>query len=258
MKLQTVPARTGLAWVRAGVTVFLKQPLAMAGLFFLFTALLSVASLLPWVGLPLAMMLLPTATLGLMAAAREARAGRFPMPLMLFAGWRGGAAKTRVLLQMGVLYALGFALVLGATTLIDGGDFARLYTGGNLPEADRLQDGHFATAAWVFVGLHLPLSLTFWHAPALAFWHDVPLAKALFFSAVACWRNLGAFALFGLGWVALMVALVGLIALTGLAQTLAFPAMMLLAAMFFSALETTFSDSFVADDAPAPAHDATP
>jgi hypothetical protein len=35
MKLHLVPARTGLAWVKLGMRTFLRQPLALAGLFFM-------------------------------------------------------------------------------------------------------------------------------------------------------------------------------------------------------------------------------
>ena len=40
MRLQTVPARQGIVWVRQGFRAFFRQPLAFAGLFatFLFAA----------------------------------------------------------------------------------------------------------------------------------------------------------------------------------------------------------------------------
>ena len=34
VKLNIVPARTGLQWVKLGIRTFLRQPLALAGLFF--------------------------------------------------------------------------------------------------------------------------------------------------------------------------------------------------------------------------------
>ena len=83
MKLNLLPARTGATWVKLGMRTFFRQPLALAGLFFMFMALMSVASMVPLIGLPVAMTLLPAATLGLMAASREAASGKFPMPLML-------------------------------------------------------------------------------------------------------------------------------------------------------------------------------
>ena len=81
MKLNIVPARTGSAWVKLGIRTFFKQPLALAGLFFMFMAVMTIVSQVPFIGIPLAMTLLPAATLGLMAATREASDGRFPMPV---------------------------------------------------------------------------------------------------------------------------------------------------------------------------------
>ena len=66
MKLNVVPARTGLAWVRLGVRTFLRQPLALSGLFFMYTALVVVVSQLPVLGPLVGGLLVPAATLGLM------------------------------------------------------------------------------------------------------------------------------------------------------------------------------------------------
>ena len=72
MKLHIVAPRTGFVWVRQGIRTFWKQPLAMSGLFFLFMAWVSVASMVPVVGNVLALVLLPAMTLGLMAATAVA------------------------------------------------------------------------------------------------------------------------------------------------------------------------------------------
>ena len=61
MKLNIVPARTGITWVKLGFKTFWQQPLAMSGLFFMFMALLSVATLVPFIGAALALALLPAA-----------------------------------------------------------------------------------------------------------------------------------------------------------------------------------------------------
>jgi hypothetical protein len=106
---------------------------------------------------------------------------------------------------------------------------------------------------WVAMGLNLPLSLLFWHAPALVHWHGVPPLKALFFSFVACLRNLGAYIVFGLSWLAIFIFV---IMLTSVSVTLAagaeaaavalMPAAMLVMALFFTSLYFTFADSFIA------------
>jgi len=256
MKLQLVKASTGAGWVRLGIKTFFRQPLALAGLFFLFMALMSVASMVPMVGLPVAMTLLPAATLGLMVATFEADHGKFPMPLVLLSGFRAGPAKLRAMMILGGTYASGFLLALGASWLVDDGGFARLYLGGHMPDKAMLESGAFLGAMWTFLGLHLPLSLLFWHAPALVYWQDIPPLKALFFSAVACLRNFWALTVFALAWMAVMVGMVfgmlsvlNLLGSTTLAGTLLFPVLLMLAAMFFASLFFTYRDSF---------HDAVP
>lgn len=255
MKLNIVPARTGLTWVKLGITTFIKQPLAMSGLFFMFMALLSVATLVPFVGAALALALLPAATLGLMAATQEAAKGKFPMPTILISAFRAGRQQMRAMMVLGALYAAGFLMLMGVSALFDGGQFARLYlVGGAITEELVLQSG-FQTAMWVAMGLYLPLSLLFWHAPALVHWHGISPIKSLFFSFLACYKNFGAFTVFGLAWTGLFIlaaVVVSLIAsLLGnpaLATASMFPVALVIMAMFFTSIYFTFRDSFVADD----------
>jgi hypothetical protein len=251
MKLNLVPARTGALWVKLGIQTFFKQPLALAGLFFMFMAVMTIVSMLPMIGFVFAMMLLPGATLGLMVATREATQGKFPMPTVLLAAFRAGKQQGRAMLTLGVLYSVGFLIALGASWLVDGGDFARVYLGGGMPTQEMMQESDLQSAMWVFIGLHLPLSLLFWHAPALVHWHGISPAKSLFFSIVACLRNFWAMALFALTWMAVLIGVMLVVttvaALLGnaeLAGNRVFPALMLMVSMFFTSLYFTFRDSF--------------
>lgn len=264
MKLNIVPARTGTQWVKSGMQTFFRQPLALSGLFFMFLALLSVVSIVPLAGGVLALVLLPAATLGFMAATQEATRGKFPMPTILISAFRAGQQRLRSMLVLGVLYAAGFGAIMAVSSLADGGKFARLYLMGGEISTQVVTAPDFQTAMWIFVALYLPLSLMFWHAPALVHWHGVPPVKALFFSVVACMRNFGAFTVYGLTWVAVFVGgsmVISLFAvLIGSPQAAAMamlPAALLLAAIFFTSVYFTFRDCFVADDAaaddPAPA-----
>lgn len=254
MKLNIVPARTGWLWVKLGLRTFWQQPLALAGLFFLFITVMSVASLLPYLGNALALGLLPAATLGLMAATREATLGKFPMPSILVSAFRAGRQQARAMGVLGVIYALAFLAVLGISALFDGGDFARLYLMGGSLTREMVESPAFQNAMWVAMALYLPLSLLFWHAPALVHWHGVPPVKSLFFSLVACVRNFGAMTVFLLGWLAvfsvvgmLLMLLSVLLGQPDLMGMLMFPSAMLLAAMFFSSIWFSFRDSFVAE-----------
>ncbi len=251
MKLNLVPARTGILWVKLGMRTFLRKPLALAGLFFMFMAVMTVVSQVPAIGFVLAMTLLPAATLGLMVATRQAADGRFPMPLVLLAAFRAGRQQVRFMLVLGVLYAVGFLVTLGLSSLVDGGDFAQVYLGGATPTREMMMQADFQAAMWVFIGLHLPLSLTFWHAPALVHWHGFTPLKSMFYSLLACFRNFWAYAVFALMWVASLVLTLavvstigGLLGQPGLVGDLLFPALLLLASMFFTSLYFTFRDTF--------------
>jgi hypothetical protein len=252
ISLNVVPARTGIAWVKQGIKTFFKQPLAMGGLFFMFMALISLVSQLPFVGAALALVVLPAATIGLMAATQEACNGKFPMPAMLFTAFRLGAKKTRAILTLGALYAVGFLLVLGVSALFDGGQFANFYLGGGAMTKEIISTSEFQMATWAAMALYLPLSLMFWHAPALVHWHDVSPIKALFFSFITCVKNFTAMVVFFFMWLAVF-SLGGLVltlvaATTGSESAVSFimlPAALLMAAMFFTSIYFTFKDSFI-------------
>ena len=255
MKLRIVPARTGLDWVKGGIFVFRRQPLAMAALFFLSMTAISVVSLFPLIGPALALVLLPSVTLAMMVASAEAMQGRFPTPDVLLVAFRTGRHSLRHMLQLGALYAAGFLLVIGLSALIDGGQFALVYLGQAELTEEVVQSASFQGAMWLSMALYLPLSLLFWHAPGLVHWHGVPPVKALFFSIVACVRNFGAFLVYGLGWLGvfllggLVVSIVSaLLAVAGLAGAAAggimVGAAMMMAAMFFTSVVFTFRDCF--------------
>ena len=258
MKLNIVTARTGIVWVKLGFKTFFQQPLAMSGLFFMFMALLSVASMLPLIGSALALGLLPAATLGLMAATQEAAKGKFPMPSILISAFRAGQQRMRAMLVLGGLYAGGFLAIMAVSALIDGGQFARLYLVGGKITEDMVTQGNFQAAMWVTLALYLPLSLMFWHAPALVHWHGVAPVKSLFFSFMACYKNWAALTVYGLAWmgifiiamvlVTLVAALLGNPVFAGLAM---FPVALVIFALFFTSVYFTFRDSFTDTDTDA-------
>ena len=265
MKLNIVPARTGIAWVKSGIRVFWRQPMAMAALFFMTMASMSLASMVPFVGSALALVLLPSATLAMMVASAEALQGRFPMPTVLLVAFRTGRQRLRDMLVLGALYAVCFLAVMAFSALFDGGLFAKVYLGGTPITREIAENPQFQTAMWVSMLLYLPLSLLFWHAPGLVHWHGVPPVKSLFFSIIACIRNMGAFVVYGLGWLGvfalggIVVSVVSaLLAVMGVVSAESAPAAiggvmmglaMVMAAMFFSSIVFTFRDCFAPPDA---------
>jgi hypothetical protein len=251
MKLNIVPARTGLLWVKAGIRAFIKQPLALAGLFFLYmTAVIALAQV-PYIGVIIGGLLVPAATLGLMAATEEATKGRFPMPSVLLSAFRVGRQRARAMLLLGAIYTAGSLLATRLAMLIAGGE----------PAAD----GALDFTGLLALVLHTPLFLMFWHAPALVHWHGVAPVKSLFFSLVACLKNFGAFTVYGLGWIGVFLAVGTLFALLGgliggeaMARAMMMPVALLMAAMFSTSIYFTFRDCFVATPEPEPGAEPEP
>jgi hypothetical protein len=203
--------------------------------------------------------LVPAATLGLMAASREAEAGRFPMPLTLVTAFREGPQRTKAMLTLGGAYAgVILLLMLVAALLASGGAAAApaLNEGEVTPEAVRaaLSGGEI----WWMLLLYLPVLAAFWHAPALVHWHGVSPVKSLFFSLLACWANKGAMLVYMAGWVTVFAAvglllslLASLLGSAAALQVVLYPLVLLMAAMFHTSIWFTFRDSFL-DEAAAP------
>jgi hypothetical protein len=250
MNLQIVPASAGLKWARQGMRTFWRQPLAMTGLFFIFMITVSLVSVVPIIGSALALVVLPSLTLGMMAATQMASDGKFPMPSVLFVAFKAGPHRKNML-QLGGLYALIFLLVMGISAVVDGGTFAKVYFGSAPMTADVVTADSFQTALWVSMLFYVPLSMMFWHAPALVHWYGMPAVKSLFFSFVACWRNLKAFVVYVVAWAVIFLAsgvlallITSLMGNPQLMMATFMPLALMVAAMFFSSMLFSVRDCF--------------
>ena len=251
MNLNIVPAKQGLTWVKQGIRTFWRQPLAFTGLFFLFIAWVSLLSMVPVLGAALALLILPAATLGLMVATEQAASGQFPRPTVLMVAFRAGQHRLKAMLVLGGMYAVSFLAVMAISALIDGGGFAKVYLANSPITPEVVNDPDFQVAMWFATLLYIPLSMLFWHAPALVHWHGVPPLKSMFFSAVACWRNLGAFAVYLVAWLGVFIVCATVLltissALGGkdLSGIVLMPGALLMAAMFFTSVYFSVKDCF--------------
>ena len=268
LRLHPVAPAQGWRWVRQGLQLWARRPLAFVGLFvfFLFSVLLLMA-VVPYLGGPLGMALLPMLSLGFMIASRSALAGgpvhigqlaeglRHPVPSQRKAQWVLCAA-----------YALGTMLVITLADMVDGGTFEALQMemakagndGKPSPALDAvLADPRLVQGMMVRIGLAGLLSVPFWHAPALVHWGGQGALQALFSSTLALWRTRGAFMLYLLGWAGVMVA-VGAVfslvaAVTGAGHLLGLmtlPIGLAFSAAFYASLWFSFDDTFRASDNP--------
>ena len=139
MRLQTVPARQGIVWVRQGFRAFFRQPLAFAGLFATFLFAAFACALVPEIGTFIAVGLLPLVSVGFMLATRIALAGAYPTPRVFIEPLRASRKQMIAIIQLGVFYALATLAIMWLSDVLDGGAFEDLMdalpAGQTSPEA---------------------------------------------------------------------------------------------------------------------------
>jgi hypothetical protein len=266
-KLKLNPPSAGVQWVRQSWQTFVTQPLRFALMFMIFMLLMMVLlgfdALMPRLGLTLFFAALPWVSLAFMLATSvatpSAGSERFSIWLAWLAPWRGGPQRTRALLTLGLLYAVGTLVVLAIGNWVDNGAFEaleRALVENTTPQsreravAPLLNDPALHLGMLVRGLLITLLSVPFWHAPALTHWYSQSPAKALFFSTMACWRNKGALAMYGLTWmaqtflIAVVVNVLALVGFPGLAAALISAATMMLFTAMYVSFYFTFAGCF--------------
>ncbi|WP_426397692.1 BPSS1780 family membrane protein [Ralstonia sp. R-29] len=204
MQLIEAPAKQGYVWLRQGVWLFRKNPIAFLLLTMLYTfAALTTQLLLPVLSL-LLVALAPGIFVGYMSACRDTVAGKPIGPGSLLAGFRAyGKDAARGLWRLGLVHVgLCFVIVLVITTQIDADIAKAVFEGNVTPDMAR----QLYLLSLLGLALYLPVAMLFWFSPLLVAWHEIPVKKALFFSWIAVWRNRMPFLLYGLLFGVLMVA----------------------------------------------------
>lgn len=252
MKLRINPASQGFAWARQGWQVCARQPMGYPGLVGMVIAGALLMAGLPLIGPLLVVGLMPLAWMGFMLATRRVVMKERLTPGVLIEAVRAPGSPRAGFARLGAAYVAGTFVVMLLAQLLGPGAEALAEALEKAQDADEvmadprvLQD-----MAWR-VALTWPLSLLFWHTPALTLWARLPLGKALFFSAVAAWRNLGAFVVFGATWLLAMIGLAVLarvvqqaIPLPALANMLTFAGVLWLISCFYASLYFSVVDCF--------------
>jgi hypothetical protein len=261
MKLRIATAAQGVHWVRDGFVAFRQQPIALTSLFFFCFMVLGIVGVVPVIGFALTFGLVPLFSLCMMVGGALTMQGQKPTLPVVLQALRMDAAQRKSFVILGVLFVLGLLLAVGLSTLFDGGEFARMFILGEQIKQETLAQPGVQLSALTMTVMYLALTAVFWHAPGLVYWHRVPAVKALFFSVVACMRNIGAFITYGLVWLAVNVgALIALSLLGGLVGSVAGVAggaivliagSLMLSVVYFVSVVFSFRDCFDAPEQPA-------
>ena len=260
LHLQSVPPRNGLLWVRHGLKVLQRKPIALIGLFALFMLVSSVLQLVPLLGQLLVMSALPLVSLAFMLASHQVLQSHTPTAAVFAQPLQLTKERRRAQIGLGLLYTGSTVAVLFLAHWLDGGALARVMdqvsAAGAKGDARGIEaamsDPALTTALGLRAALLGLLSVPFWHAPALIHWGGQGVLQALFSSTLGVWRNKGAFALSALVWmglslgISMMISMLGLLlgAVTLLPYVLV-PVMMILMTAFYCSMYFTFIDCFM-------------
>lgn len=198
---RAVDARSGARWFAQGWRLFRVSPLMWVVLVFSYLAFMRIVSIVPFVGVAAAFVLIPAFSVGFMEASRSSEGGRAPGYGQLFSGFQTHLGTQ---LQLGAIYLGCLVALMLATRLADHGALARWMLAGQRPSDQVLQSDAFSVALLIAGVLYVPVMMAFWFAPVLAAWHGLGAGKALFFSFFAVLINWRAFLVYGA--VALLVS----------------------------------------------------
>jgi hypothetical protein len=194
LNARRVPAARGARWLAEGWRMFRAAPLGWLSLVFAYWLVMTVISLVPYVGVILASVLVPAFSVGFMAASRAAARGQPVELAMLLAGFR---ERLPAQIVLGVLYLASLALVIGGSALADDGMLARWLLTGHRPAETDAEGNALLGALALSAALYAPVMAMFWFAPLLAAWHGMAPVKALFYSFFASLMNWRAFLAYG-------------------------------------------------------------
>lgn len=247
MQASNLPFSRGGAWLQEGFALWRRSPALLTFLSFSYLLALVLLSTVPLLGQVAASLCMPILSLGVLAGCQAIDQGRKVGPDILLAGMR---MNVRGLLAVGGVYLAASTLVLLLTLAVDGGTLFRALSGETpMPENPGDQPG-LALALTVGLVLSTPVMMAYWFAPLLAGWYRVPVAKALFFSLVACarnWRPFLGYTLHLMFFVALLPGLVlGLVSLLSptLAALLAVPLPLAVLPVVFASFYINARDVF--------------
>ena len=199
MQAVNLPATAGWQWIKMGWELFRLQPAA----FFTWTMLISLVLIFATLAAPIGPLvfiaLVPTITYLTLSACRSVHTGTRLVPSIWFAPLRQKKLLGKLLRLGGIYVAICLTAGLISFLPFSAQLSAAMQTIGDGQNLEPLMDA-LSTPMMIFGVLYFLLAALFWYAPVLIGWHGTKISQALFFSAVACWRNKWPLIVYAAGW----------------------------------------------------------
>ncbi|MDQ7988494.1 MAG: BPSS1780 family membrane protein [Candidatus Dactylopiibacterium sp.] len=247
MQARRFPASQGWVWLKQGFALWRRAPIVLTGACLTMFMLLLVSAILPVLGQVLPALLLPPLGVGMFLLCGEIRRQGTPSPGFLFQGFRLNLPRQ---FAIGAMRLVGQLLCMLAAAKLSGLDpstpLGKLSSDGTVLQIVP-QFRSFVT--W-FAALGLPLELCFWFSPQLVALGGVSPFKSVFFSVIACWRNLPAIVVCLVAWAVLFGLLPAFVmnligaALPALSALLIAPLMLVMMPVFYASFHASATDIF--------------
>lgn len=227
MEAKTVDVGRGLSWLSCGWRIFTKNPWVWILLGLAFPVLIFVLAPIP-LGTLVFALLVPGLVAGLLAAARDAEAGRALTFAHLFLAFRDRNRLTPLLVLGGVSLA-GALASSGAAFMFAGSEMREMMEAVRAgreftPTAGMREE--MMLALLVALAVQLPVTMALVYATPLVMFRGAPAGAAMRSSLNACLRNFLPLLVFGavylvfavvatlplmLGWIVLLPVSVGML-----------------------------------------------
>jgi hypothetical protein len=199
--MNKLPARTGWAWFKQGLSLFRKQPAALTTLLFA-NILGSIAiSAVPYIGSLLTVLLIPSLSMAFMQACLHIEHERRIVPAVLLTGFRKPVVAS--LCKVGLVY-LGVTLLLALLTRVVIGEQFWLQMGGQIdPKTVPSINLSDLLGVLAIVAADLAILVALCFSGPLVCWQNMAPGKAIFYSFFAVLRSARPFVVLLLSWFAL-------------------------------------------------------
>jgi hypothetical protein len=198
--MSAIPAKAGWDWLKQGMALFRKQPMALTTLLFANVLFSLAISAVPWLGQIVAMVLIPSFSMSIMQACLMIEHGERVTPQVLLTGFRQPGVITLCKIGLVYLAAIGITSVL---TYLMVGDV--LFKQGADVVTPPVIDGATALGVTVVAVLQIATVVLLCFAAPLAYWQQMAPGKSIFYSVFAVLRSARVFLVMLMAWIALFI-----------------------------------------------------
>jgi hypothetical protein len=209
--MRKTPTKAGWIWVKEAFALFYKQPAEIVTLFLGYVFLTLILNAIPLLGRFLPLVLTPIFGMAFMKACIHIEQGRPVHPNLLLVGFRSPALKK--LLVLGALHLAVAFIAISISTIVDNTILWNLLTSQTSLAFDTkgTHESSISLAILFSVAAYVPAAMAFWYAAPLIMWKNMGVSKAVFYSFFGVLREIRAFGLYALIWIAIGLVLPSII-----------------------------------------------